>query len=267
MLIITSVNEHLLNQYGLRMAQEFSEKSDGTINLKVIYEGEKVPEIQLRNVEFIKFNHPDHQEFVRKFGHIHEARGLRIEFLPENRVNLSRDFRFDAVRFSFKIFALLQAIDLFKPEKHFAWLDADVRCLRQFSASDLTRFFPEDSQLMSYLGRNNFPPSGAYSECGFLGFNSRHPRLMDFLNRMATTYKNGEIFGHAQWHDSWIWDQTRFEFERTQVAFKNISGSAADMEHPFINSDLGIYFDHLKGPLRKQSGHSFTEDYKLRSKE
>lgn len=248
------------------MVQEFSEKSDGSVKLKVIYEGNEIPEIQLNHVEFARFHHPDHQEFVRRFGRIHEARGLRIEFLPDNQVKLIQDFRFDAIRFSFKIFALLQAIQQYRPKNHFAWLDADIRCLKQFSSNDLMQFFPEQNQLMSYLGRNNFPPSGAYSECGFLGFNNNHPQLSNFMNRVADIYRNGEIFAYEQWHDSWIWDQTRFEFERQAVDFKNISGAAVDTEHPFINSNLGIYFDHLKGPRRKQSGHSFSEDYKLRSR-
>ena len=266
MLLITSFNENLLNQYGRRMVNEFSEKSDGSVMLKVIYEGDAIPDIQLKNVQFVGFNHSGHLDFIRKFGRLHEARGLRIEFLNNNQVNLSRDFRFDAVRFSFKIFALMQAIELFKPDKYFAWLDADVRCLKNFGAGDLVQFFPDDNQLMSYLGRTNFPPSGAYSECGFLGFNGTHPQLKNFLSRMANIYTDGEIFTHEQWHDSWIWDQTRLEFERARVEFKNISGAAADTDHPFINSALGIYFDHLKGPQRKQSGASFAEDYKLRKR-
>jgi hypothetical protein len=266
MLIITSFNERLLNQYGRRMVEEFSEKSDGSVKLKVIYEGISIPGIQLENVEFIVFNHPGHQQFVRKFGRLHEARGLRIEFLEDNQINLTRDFLFDAVRFSFKIFALMQALELFKLDKNFAWLDADVRCLKNFGAADLLKFFPDDGQLMSYLGRTNFPRTGAYSDCGFLGFNRNHPQCANFLNRMADVYVTGEIFSHEQWHDSWIWDQIRLEFERAQVEFKNISGAAVNTKHPFINSDLGIYFDHLKGPLRKESGTSFAEDYKLRTR-
>jgi hypothetical protein len=266
MLMITSFNETLLNQYGRRMVEEFSEKSDGSVKLVVIYEGNNVPDIHLKNIEFACFKHPGHHEFMRKFAHLHEARGLRINFLPNNQVNLTRDFRFDAVRFSFKIFSLLQALELFKPVNQFAWIDADIRCLKSFSAIDLQKFFPDDTELMSYLGRTNFPPTGAYSECGFLGFNMHHPQLMPFLNRMATIYNSGEIFTYEQWHDSWIWDKTREEFQRQNVLFKNISGAAVATEHPFINSDLGIFFDHLKGPQRKQSGHSFDSDYKVRSK-
>jgi hypothetical protein len=266
MLVITSFNESLLKQYGKRMVQEFSEKSDGTVKLVVIYEGDSLPEIYLKNIEFVRFNHMGHHEFIRKFGHLQEARGVRISYLPNGQLYLSHDFRFDAVRFSFKIFSLLQALELFKSVDYFAWLDADVRCLKNFSKDELLQFFPHDNQLMSYLGRTKFPPTGAYSECGFLGFNNLHPLTYEFLNKVADTYKNGEIFAHKQWHDSWIWDQIRHVFENRNVDFKNISGDAVSTDHPFINSSLGIFFDHLKGPERKKIGHSFAEDYTIRNK-
>ena len=175
MLLITSFNENLFIQYGERMVKEFSEKSDGSVKLVVIYEAEVVPEIYLKNIEFIKFNHSGHNEFIRKFGHLHEARGLRINYLPNGQTYLTNNFRFDAIRFSFKIFSLLHALELFKPVDYFAWIDADVRCLKKFSRNDLLQFFPYDNQLMSYLGRTKFPPTGAFSECGFLGFNNLHP--------------------------------------------------------------------------------------------
>ena len=38
MLLITSFNENLFIQYGERMVKEFSEKSDGSVKLVVIYE-------------------------------------------------------------------------------------------------------------------------------------------------------------------------------------------------------------------------------------
>ncbi len=266
MKIITSFNEMLFHKYGKRMIEEFSAMSDGTVTLAVIYEGKEIPNLPLKNVIFTYFNHSGHHDFIRKFGHLNDARGLRIRLLANNEIHLSQDFKFDAVRFSFKIFALLQALELFKLPGYFAWLDADIRCLKKFGSKDLLKFFPDEDQLMSYLGRSNFPSDSPYSECGFLGFNSKHPKTFEFLSRMAEIYQSGEIFTHEQWHDSWIWDQTRIEFESRSVKFKNISGVASSTEHPFVNSDLGIFFDHLKGPKRKEMGESFIQDYVLRSK-
>ncbi len=78
---------------------------------------------------------------------------------------------------------------------------------------------------------------------------------------MKALYLTGEAFRFQEWHDSWLWDEVRKEFEAKGFAFKNISGKAAHLEHPFINCGLGVYFDHLKGPQRKQAGKSFDQDY------
>jgi hypothetical protein len=40
------------------------------------------------------------------------------------------------------------------------------------------------------------------------------------------------------------------------VEFKNLSAHLSDTAHPFIETELGTYFDHLKGPQRKSLGHS-----------
>jgi hypothetical protein len=167
---------------------------------------------------------------------------------------------FDAVRFSFKLFAIEVGKESISKGSPFAWIDADVRCLKPFSRKDLEPFLPRAGELMSYLGRDCAP----YSECGFLGFNAVHPRLADYFQRMRELYLTGEIFSLEQWHDSWLWDAVRKEFERIGTKFRNISGPAATTEHPFINCGLGEFFDHLKGPNRKERGRSLKEDYILR---
>jgi len=261
MLFITSFNKELYELYGKRMVNEFSQYTDGSVSLIVLFESDVIPDIKLKSVEFVCFDSKDHREFILKFGHLHEARGLRIKIHNNNNVDLYQDYRYDAVRFSFKIFSLIQVIELKKPTSYFAWIDADLRCLKKFSQFELTHFFPESNQLMSYLGRDSFPKTGPYSECGFLGFNINHPLINEFLNKIAMIYLNGDIFKYEQWHDCWIWDQTRIEYERRNVYFKNISGKASNTEHPFINCDLGKFFDHLKGPERKKIGKSFDNDY------
>jgi hypothetical protein len=247
------------------MINEFSSMSDGSVRLCVVFEGSP-PKVGLKHVELVQFSHPGHDLFSRKFGRLQEPRGLRIEFVSPTQLNIAPDFRFDAFRFSFKIFSILQAIELFRPDSHYAWLDADVRCLRPLSSKGLVEFFPADDEVMSYLGRLKFPLTGAYSECGFLGFNARCSRVSAFLSRMADVYVSGEIFSHREWHDSWIWDQVRLEFERNGDKFKNISGIAENTHHPFINSRLGEFFDHLKGPKRKVAGRSMDTDYVLRKR-
>jgi len=260
---ITSMNEKLYHQYGRNMISDFDNKSESDVTLFVIFEG-PIPSIELTNerIHIVPMESPEHRKFVHYFGHLHEARGLKIKFSDDKKnVNLEWNYRFDAIRFSFKIYSILQALSFMANEQPFAWIDADIRCLKNFNSHDLKSFLPSGSELMSYLGRDNHP----YSECGFLGFNAQHPQCVQFLMRMKSIYTQGEIFSLTEWHDSWIWDHVRHEYESQGIAFKNISGAARTLEHPFINCGLGQYFDHLKGAQRKVDGYSSESDYHLKS--
>jgi len=41
----------------------------------------------------------------------------------------------------------------------------------------------------------------------------------------------------------------------------NLSAHLKNNMHPFVNTELGLYMDHLKGPQRKVKGASFESDY------
>ena len=260
---ITSLNSELYKIYGKNFFESYERFASDDINLIVVFEGELPEQLpqKFKKIQFIEFNSTIHNQFISYFGHLLEAHGLRIQQNDPNAFHLHWDYRFNAIRFSFKIFAIDIARKLMDKNAFFAWIDADIKCLKKFTSRDLNQFMPDERSLMSYLGRSHFPPNNPYSECGFLGFNSNHPQIDNFIDRMVDIYKTGEIFSKKEWHDSWIWDEVRKEFEVQGVHFKNISGNAVHLEHPFINCGLGEYFDHLKGPERKKIGKSLDSDY------
>ncbi len=264
--LITSINNLLYEKYGGRFINEFITHSSDDINLVVVFEGQIPNEFPISSkVIVVPFISPPYDKFLLFFGKLYEARGLYItEINTDNGqqgINLEWDFRFDAFRFCFKIFSLQIALPKVKTSDFFAWIDADLRCVSDFSKSDLTPFMPGHDEIMSYLGRNKFPPNNPYSECGFLGFNPRHPQTFNFLNRMEELYTSGELFAQKEWHDSWLWDVVRKEFQLKGHLFKNLSQNIPDVEHPFNNCGLGQFFDHLKGPTRKELGRSFARDF------
>lgn len=263
---ITSLNASLYHNYGYRYLEEFCKFSDKTINLYVVFEGDMPSNIKqnYKNIKFIQFDHPYQNKFLKYFGNLAEANGLKIQISEgENnlkKINFKFDFKFNAVRFSFKPFAIHQ---IFQQEKnnyeYLIWTDADLRCHKYFSFNDMKRFLPNQNQMMSYLGRDR-----NYSECGFLGFNLNHKHFDKFLDRIVQIYYSGEIFSLPEWHDSWIWDYVRINFEKElKVENKNISNEGSNFHHPFVNSGLEEFFDHLKGPERKKLGHSKKTDYRL----
>ena len=259
---ISTMNQRLYDLYGQRFIEEFLSNADGSIKLFIIFEGEIPKELinNKNNIFCIPLLSEKHNLFLKFFGKLFEARGIKVKFFKEageQKINVSNDYKFDAIRFSFKPFSIHQSLS-YIPENldYLIWTDADLRCKKNFKSADIIPFLPDENELMSYLGRKH-----VYSECGFLGFNLNHPEFKNFIDRIINIYTSGELFSLQEWHDSWIWDHVRKEFENKDILFKNISGRGFEHHHPFINSGLEKFFDHLKGPTRKKTGESPKQDY------
>lgn len=263
---VTSMNKKLYFDYGKRALDEFELNSGPGTRLLVMYEGhlpEDLPKYE--NITFSPLSSFERQGFLDRFSKMKEANGLRINFeqidSANTRAHLNWDFRFDAIRFSHKIFSIFEAKKLLQNSDYMVWIDADIRVIRHFSERDFKEFLPEEDQIMAYLGRTNFPKPNSYSEGGWYAFNLRHIRTNEFIDFVANVYTSGEIFKLEEWHDCWVVDTARKIYLEKGYRFKNISGLAEGLEHPFVNCGLGKIFDHLKGPTRKKNGRSFEKDY------
>ena len=262
------MNHKLYENYGMNFLDDFENYAGTEVKLFNVFEG-KIPNNLNQNykkIQTIPFQCPDHQRFLNFFSNLYEARGLRIEQelnKTNNKINLNfkMDFRYDAIRFSFKVFAINLIKKMELDTDYLIWTDADLRCKKKFDKNDLSFVFPEDNELVSYLGRTHFPQNNPFSECGFLIFNCKNKNFHNFINRMIQIYGTGEIFSLKEWHDCWVFDETRREYEKKGEKFKNISRDYSHTEHPFMKSGLEEYFDHLKGPDRKKAGRSFKEDF------
>lgn len=263
--LVTSLNGRLYEKYGRAMIGSF-EACSSDVKLIVVFEGEQPGDLAQtgRSHAVIPIESDDYDRFHARFDNDPKANGKFTAQVEKNGQMVTVpaiSYRFDLVQYSFKIFALEKARTLMAADEPFGWLDADVLCLRPFSSADLLPLFPGADELMSYIGRTHFPPRGPHSECGFLGFNPSHPRTDAFLAHMKALYMTGEAMTLREWHDSWLWDEVRREFEKESVRFKDLSGPFAALDHPFIHTGLGRFFDHLKGPARKASGRSSSADY------
>jgi hypothetical protein len=258
---ITSFNEKLYNSYGKKFIQSWKEHAQQDVKLIVCFEGEISDEIIRHtqdNLTIIGINTQKQSIFFNKFGRLNEARGIRLAKNPldPKTLNFNYNYRFDAIRFSFKIFSFVKCMELNLINTDFAWLDADVVCLKDFDSDDMNNFFPAENQLASYLGRSKYPLPNPYSECGFVGYNYYHPKCLEFIDSMYKLYENGDIFSLKEWHDCMVFDHVRNINESLGVEFKNLSAEFLDSDHPFMLTGLSHFFDHLKGPERKKIGHS-----------
>ena len=264
---ISTLNKKIYQEYGKYFINEFVQFASKEIKLFLVFEGDPLSEFSVLpdNIIIIPFISEKHSQFINFFGGLYESRGYKIKFIQEdgeNKINIYSDYHFDSIKFSFKPFAIhLLLPKLQKDIDTLLWTDADLRCKKKFDSNALKKYLPENDKLMSYLGRKK----PWYSECGFLGFNLKHPDFHNYINRVIDIYVTGEIFSLEQWHDSWVWDYVRVEFEKNKnTKFKNISGDGVNFDHPFVNCGLEEFFDHLKGVERKKIGKSFDSDFKLK---
>lgn len=168
------------------------------------------------------------------------------------RVTEDDMFRWDAVRFAHKSFALFHAAARSDADVLF-WLDADIVCFSDIPKSFLEQLVPDDC-LVAYLARPN------HSECGIVGYNLRHPAMRTFLERFEKLYVNDLFFQEAEYHDAYLFDRLRRKFERYGHRSHDMAeGAGLACRHVFVNSALGQYMDHLKGE-RKSRGRSHAED-------
>ena len=84
---VTTINQKLFDQYGKRFIYEFAEYASEEIKLFIVFEG-NYPEELLnikKNIFVIPFLSEQHQLFIKYFGKLYEANGVRVKTFIENK--------------------------------------------------------------------------------------------------------------------------------------------------------------------------------------
>ena len=84
-------------------------------------------------------------------------------------------------------------------------------------------------------------------------------RLWTELLRL-TDWFTDSLFDLPEWHDSFVYDLVRKTFESKNAFTSHDICQGEIFDHPFVNSILGKYMDHMKGDDRKAAGSSFAGD-------
>tara|TARA_X000000368_G_C22946712_1_gene674698 strand:- start:251 stop:967 length:717 start_codon:yes stop_codon:yes gene_type:complete len=160
-----------------------------------------------------------------------------------------KDFWQDGVRFCYKVYAYTHAILNYREYDYVIGIDADSVFYTPMTKDFIKTRLYKSECMMTYLGRGN-----QYSECGFLGFNMKHPEIINYANEMKYMYDSDEIYNLNEQHDSYVWDHVRLKFEgKKQVKNLNIGDGRGG--HVQVRSVLGKFYDHTKGQ-RKITGRS-----------
>lgn len=265
--VVTTCNRDGYEQYGRKMIDSFDRHWPIDIDLHVYVEGFRPdPWHGRRRVIFLDLLHEAPELVAFKQRHqdnpaAHGAHGrkrleVRVDWrkpkVKVRRIDWGVGYWWDAVRFSHKAFSLFHAAEHCGADV-LIWLDADILVFADIPRSFIEKVTPREC-LVSFLKRPK------YSECGFVGYNLRHPAIRDFFAAFKAFYTTDKILKQREYHDSWLFDLVRKNFERKGHRTYDIGeGVGLHAGHVFVNSQLGDYMDHMKGN-RKSEGSSRPTD-------
>lgn len=254
--VITTFNEPGYKQYGQRMIQTFLQNWPAEVTLVVYAEGctveETAPNLVVRDIAIVDAL----TVFKEAWRNIPKANGnVRDDPVRSKRKDAGKGFKWDAVRFSHKVYSIFHCAKNTKTD-WLIWMDADTVCHSPITIADIDKLCPGHHDLC-FLGRK-----GKYTECGLYAMNLNHSIMERFLWDFQRLYDDAEggIFRLVEWHDSFVFDVVRKNHQLNELDWSGhlITGEG----HPLINSEWGAYLDHLKGD-RKHVGRSKLIDLKV----
>lgn len=252
--VVTTFHPAGLEKYGQTMIDSFERCWPADVDLHVYAERcqprHTRPSTKIIDLETAS---PDMIAFKNRHKNNPKARG---DAGPDGTYDDKKQFRWDAIRFCHKVYALDHAIRNAQGD-WLIWLDADSKTHSPITHEVLSRVC-NNNKFGSYLGRGD----KYHSECGWIAYNLNHPEIQNFNSRLVGMYNSDELFNYAEWHDSFLWDIVRKEFlSQGRIDMQNLNpqDSTGKAGHPFINSELGRYMDHMKGN-RKDRGHSKAKE-------
>jgi hypothetical protein len=257
--VVTTCNASGYREYGQTMVESFLRHWPAGVALLLYHEGFEPPSspgrIESRDLAAaspgLRAFKARHAGRLGANGSIRPLRLGRLR-LPIPVIDRRDRFRWDAVRFSHKAYAIFDAarradVDVL------IWIDADTLFFADVAIADLEGLSPRDSSV-SCLRRPD------HSECGFVAYNLRNAHTRRLLEEFEAMYDRDLLFGEREYHDSYLFDVVRARAEARGARTHDIAeGRGTRSSHVLVNSSLGRFMDHLKGD-RKSAGASLAAD-------
>lgn len=222
--IVTTFSDKGYEDYGKIFLESCKNFLDRSVDLLVYKDNVDIPQQDNLQIRLLEPNVPDLTAFKK-----------RNAFREETEVK----FQYQSVRFSHKVYAIHHAANNVET-RYLVWLDSDTELYENVDYNYFINFLPKGS-FVGYLGRGG----EAFSECGFMIFDLNHSYAKDFFNRFKWYYDTDEIYNLTEWHDSYVFDVVRKEFEQSdKIVATNLS---KDFNKHHFNCVLDGYIMHLKG--------------------
>jgi len=251
--IVTSFGTNGYRLYGRRFIETFSKHWPSDVQLTVYFENELpdcVGDTPANVVYRDLFEYGEMCQFLNE-NNDDIAKGrwpMEGKVWKPKAIKAGYNFKFDAYKFARKPFAIYHAITHTNANA-IHWLDADIVTLQPVPQTLLHETLPRDYDI-SRLHR-----PGYHSECGYIGITVCHDTVA-FYKEFKNLYLDGRYLTLKEWHDSFVFDVLL----RNNPNFNVYDIPHQSKRHPFVNSILGEYMDHLKGVERKRRGKSFKGD-------
>jgi len=271
--VITTFHKPGLEKYGQRFLNSFAEKVDKKIKLHVYAEDctPVNPDPQQIIILNSKDALPKLNAFKERWRDDPKANGIPPEHIKRKRPrDWNKKFKWDAVRFANKTYAVFDACD--NSKDWVVWMDADSYIHSPWSYEDFIALLPKDKWL-TYVGRGK--GSQTWPECGFYGMNLNNHQCHAFLKEFERMYEDADngIFTLEEWHDSYVFGKILNAMKVHNPAVLDYSADMYLREartggggHPLINGPLGKFMDHMKGG-RKEQGKSKRSDIMVKRTE
>jgi hypothetical protein len=250
--VLTTFHKAGWEQYGKRMVRTFLQHWPGDVSIHLYCENVQTGIKHPRVIEHDIFETCPHIKAFLERNNNDYNNGFR---------NGKRDFKHDVIKFCYKVFAQCHRINHSKANT-LLFIDADTVTFAPPPMSQLQELLPDDN-FTAYIGRPNNKKL-PFAETGFIMYNLRHPNIKNFAKVFEDLYTTGKVFDLEYQVDCFTYDTARRTVEQTHDAKStDITGPGGlGKRHPFVNTILGTFMDHLKGDDRKSMGRSNVDDFK-----
>ena len=264
--VVTTFHNKHYNVYGKNFLDSFAKHVDKRIKL-IVYAEECNPEnpdpSRIEILDAVK-SLPKLVAFKQRWKDDPKANGIPPADIKARRPrDWHKEFKWDAVRFANKVYAVFDAVE--RSKDWCVWMDADSFIHSNWTYEDFAELLP-DTSWVTYVGRGK--GSQTWPECGFYGMNLKDLVCQDFLKEFERMYEDADngIFTLEEWHDSFVFGKILNDLK---FRHPNVLDYSAEIYlktaktggggHPLINSKLGRWMDHMKGG-RKFDGSSKRKD-------
>jgi len=162
------------------------------------------------------------------------------------------DYRWQAARFSWKIFAVEEAYKAFAGEDPATWLDADSLLKANFDEWLGQVFSP--THAISFLGRAH---KQLHAETGLINFRGTEGHRL--FERVLAIYKSLELFEFNEWTDSYVYTSV---LQFNKHCFDICKHRGIRSSNPLYEIDRGRHIIHLKG-TRKNTSSMLLDDLRV----